>query len=235
MNGLPPIHGQGNPSGAANEERIRDLYRVRFDAPARHRVVAIWRVLCRHFFQRWVPDGGTVVDLGAGYCEFINQIAAGRRIAVDLNPETRECAASGVEVLATDIRTLDGLADGCADVVFASNVLEHLPTKADLLAALEAVHRILRPGGRILIMGPNIRCAPGEYWDFLDHHIALSERSLGEALSVAGFTVVESRPRFLPLTRLSRIPQHPALVWLYLKCPPAHRLLGKQFFVVAAR
>ncbi|MDH7569661.1 MAG: class I SAM-dependent methyltransferase [Armatimonadota bacterium] len=209
------------------------LYRVRFDARTQARSVAIWRVLCRHFFQRYVPETAVVVDVGAGYCDFINQIRAARRIAVDMNPETRLRAAPGVEVIESDIRTLVGVPDASVDVVFCSNVLEHLPTKGDLMATLSAIKRVLRPGGSFLVMGPNIRFAPGEYWDFLDHHIALSDRSVAEALETAGFRVTEVRPRFLPLSKLSRLPQHPALVWLYLKFPPAHRLLGKQLFIVA--
>jgi SAM-dependent methyltransferase len=229
------MHTGTDPERFLDGEGTSRLYRVRFDERTRQRSAAIWRVLCRHFFQRYVPETSVVVDVGAGYCNFINEIRAARRLAVDMNPETPAFAAPGVEVLASDIRTLDGLPDASADVAFASNVLEHLPSKTDLMATLAAVRRVLRPGGRFLVMGPNVRVAPGEYWDFLDHHIALSERSTREALETAGLRVTEARARFLPLSKLSRIPQHPALVWLYLKVPAAHRVMGKQFFVVAER
>lgn len=227
------MHTDDEPTRFLDGEAMARLYRVRFDDAARQRSAAVWAVLGRHFFQRYVPAGATVVDIGAGYCDFINHIRAGRRIAVDLNPETRRFAAAGVEVLQSDIRTLAGLPPASVEVAFASNVLEHLSTKADLMATLGAIRTVLRPGGRLLVMGPNIRFAPGEYWDFLDHHLPLSDRSVREALETAGFHVREVRPRFLPLTRLSRLPQHPALVWLYLKCPPAQRLLGRQFFIMA--
>ena len=226
---------EGEPARLLDGEDVSRLYRVRFDEAARRRSVGVWRALCHGFFQRYVPEGGTVVDVGAGYCDFINQIQAARRIAVDLNPETARHAAPGVEVVAADIRTLEGLPLGFADVAFASNVLEHLPAKPDLMAALGAIRRILRPGGKLLVMGPNIRFAHAEYWDFLDHHIPLSDRSLREALETAGFAVRELRPRFLPLSKCSRLPQYPALVRLYLRFPPAHRVLGKQFFAVAER
>lgn len=223
------------PTTSLNGEETSRLYRVRFDEEARRRSAATWDVLCRRFFQRYVPEDGVVVDIGAGHCEFINQIRAARRIAVDTNPETKAYAAPGVDVVASDIRALAELPRAFADVAFASNVLEHLPTKADLMATLGAVRAVLRPGGKLLVMGPNIRFAPGEYWDFLDHHIALSDRSVREAVETAGFVTREIRPRFLPLTRLSRIPQHPLLVELYLLCPSAHRVLGKQFFLAAER
>ena len=229
------MHSDDRPETFLDGEATSRLYHVRFDEETRRRNTATWAVLCSRVFQRYVPEQGTVVDLGAGQCEFINHIRAARRIAVDTNPETRELAAPGVEVVESDIRTLAGVPRSCADAVFASNVLEHLPSKADLMAALTAAREVLRPGGKLLVLGPNIRFAPGEYWDFLDHHIALSDRSVREALEIAGLAVREIRPRFLPLTRLGRLPQRPLLVRLYLSFPPAHRVLGKQFFIVGVR
>lgn len=224
--GLPPF---------LSAEQVARLYQIRFSACAEQCNVLIWEVLCRSFFQRYVPENGVVIDLGAGACEFINHIRAARRIAIDINPETMRHAAAGVEVFRADMRTLEGLPRAFADVVFASNVLEHLPTKDDLMATLHTAYEVLRPGGKLLVMGPNIRFATREYWDFLDHHLPLSDRSLREALELAGFTLRELRPRFLPLSRLRRLPQHPFLVRLYLLCPPAHWILGKQFFAVAIR
>jgi hypothetical protein len=97
------------------------------------------------------------------------------------------------------------------------------------------VHRILQPGGRFLIMGPNIRYIPGAYWDFLDHHLPLTERTIGEALELTGFGIDRSIARFLPYSTKSSLPQSPWLVALYLKMPLAWRILGKQFFVVGRR
>ena len=100
------MHTDDEPTRFLDGEATARLYRVRFDDAARQRSAAVWAVLGRHFFQRYVPAGATVVDIGAGYCDFINHIRAGRRIAVDLNPETRRFAAAGVEVLQSDIRIL---------------------------------------------------------------------------------------------------------------------------------
>jgi hypothetical protein len=58
---------------------------------------------------------------------------------------------------------------------------------------------------------------------------------MAEALEMSGFTPTEVRPQFLPYTTKSALPQWPILVRLYLRCPPLHRLLGKQMFIVAER
>lgn len=209
------------------------LHAHRFDAAARAAKARVWAVLCAEFFQRWVEPQATVLDLGAGYCEFINHIRAGRKLAVDGNPEVTAWAAPAVEARCGRADQLDWIADGSVDVVFASNVFEHLPDSAALLRVLAEVRRVLRPGGRLLILQPNIRYAHREYWDFLDHRLALSHVSMAEALALARFRVVEMRPRFLPFSTRSALPSWPILVRWYLKVPLAQRLLGKQMFAVA--
>jgi SAM-dependent methyltransferase len=213
--------------------RLSRLYAVRFDAHEKVRKARVWRVLCRTFFQRYIRESDTVLDLGAGYCEFINHVACRRKIAFDMSDDVSRHAGPGVEVISGMATDLGAVADGSIDVVFASNFFEHLPTKQDLLKTLGGIRRILRPGGRLLILQPNIRYAGGAYWDFFDHHLPLTERSLVEALELVGLRPVEVRARFLPLTTKSAIPQHPALVWLYLKLPLVHRVMGRQSWIVA--
>ena len=38
-------------------------------------------------------------------------------------------------------------------------------------------------------MGPNIKHLTGLYWDFFDHHVILTEKSLSEALEIEGFKI----------------------------------------------
>lgn len=211
------------------------LYALRFDADEKRRKDRVWRVLCRSFFQRYVGREDVVLDVGAGYCEFINHIVCRRKLALDLSDEVRAHAAPDVEVIRASSTDLGALSDGSVDVAFASNFFEHLPDKQALLATLAEIHRVLRPGGRLLILQPNIRYVGGAYWDFLDHHLPLTERSLVEALGLVGLTPVEVRPRFLPFTTKSALPQHPCLVWLYLKVPVVHRLMGGQSWIVARK
>ena len=214
---------------------LASLYRHRFEADELPRKLAIWRVLCDDFFAQYVKPTDTVVDVGAGYCEFINNIRCGKRVAVDLNPDVRKFAAPEVEVRNDDCTELASFAANSVDVVFMSNFLEHLPSKQKVLETLSQAQRILRPGGLLMILQPNVRLIPGEYWDFFDHHTPLTEKSLVEALLMLHMEVVRVIDRFLPYTTKSRLPQSPALVRLYLKVPLAWRLLGKQSFVVGRK
>ena len=213
----------------------RELYEHRFDAAERAAKARVWAVLCEGFFQRYIGPNDTVLDLGAGFCEFINHIRCGKKYAVDGSANVTEAAGPDVTAHCGEVDRLAWCEDEALDVVFVSNLFEHLPDKKALLKTLAEVHRVLKPNGRLLILQPNIRYAYREYWDFLDHQLPLSDESMLEALALSGFTVTEMRPRFLPYSTKSTLPQWPILVRLYLHVPVAQRILGKQMFVVARR
>ena len=154
---------------------------------------------------------------------------------MDLNPPARQLVAPDVTLFSQDCSTPWPLGTGALDVVFTSNFLEHLPDKESVSRTLREAYRCLAPGGRIICMGPNVRVVPGAYWDFWDHHVHLSDRSLSELLSLIGFEVEKSLGRFLPFTMAGKKDAPVELVRLYLKIPVAWRILGKQFLVIAKR
>lgn len=215
-------------------EKLELIYERRFAGNQEERE-KVWRVLTRHFFQRWVGSTSTVLDVGAGYCEFINNIQAGCKYALDLNPETPRRAGATVKVLSQDVTAAWAVASDSIDVVFSSNFFEHMPTKEALQRCLREIHRVLRPGGRLLAIGPNIRFCYDVYWDFFDHFLPLSDRSLVEALEIAGLQVERAIPRFLPFTMKGKTPPSASLIRLYLNLPVFWRLLGKQFLVIARK
>src|SRR5215207_2632902 len=80
----------------SESEDLQALYAERFGGESEQRA-DLWSVLTKEFFQRWVPESSTVLDLAAGHCEFINNVSARRRIAVDLNPDVLTRVGPGVE------------------------------------------------------------------------------------------------------------------------------------------
>jgi SAM-dependent methyltransferase len=158
----------------------------------------LWRTHLEDFFQAYTQPNDTVVDLGAGNCEFINAVSCRPKIAVDLEPGSVDFAIYA-EGLLRPGDALAPIACETVDVVFASN-FEHLPTKIVLVRTLEECRDVLLAGGKLIVVQPNIRYLPGRYWDYLDHHIALSHLSMTEALELNGFRAENVVPRFLPCT-----------------------------------
>ena len=219
---------------AHGPSELERYYDARFAGSQDYRN-SVWRVLIEDYFSRWTANADGVLDLGCGFGEFINQVKAPKRFAIDLNPASRSLLAEGVELFSQDCGEPWPLADETLDVVFTSNFFEHLPSKEALLRTLREANRCLRTGGRIIAMGPNIRFVPGAYWDFFDHYVPLTERSLIEAMEAEGFRGETVIDRFLPYS-MSQGSQPP--LWTlraYLRLPQAWRFFGKQFLVVAVK
>ena len=224
------------PQAETEHELSKDLsrlYKIRFEEAHLPRKNEIWSVLCEDFFSRFIGPDDTLLDIACGYGEFSNNMRAGRKIAVDLNRDAKTFLDDDVEFNYLSATELSELGENTVDVAFTSNFLEHLPDKEALDTLLEELKVVLKPGGRFVIMGPNLRYLSGEYWDFYDHHLGLTHLSLSEALQLKGYAVDTCIDRFLPYTTQGALPTHPALVRLYLKVPLAWRIMGKQFLLVA--
>jgi SAM-dependent methyltransferase len=225
----------------------RELYENRFSPKEKRGKEILWKALCEGFLSRWVKPGDTVVDIAAGYCEFINSIAAARKHAFDLNPDVERHAAEGVRCHVQSCKDMGVLADESVDVVFASNFFEHIADKQDILEILRECLRVLRKGGRLLILQPNIKYVGGRYWDYFDHHTPLTEKSLAEAVQLARSTQNPRNmaiiggvnlyiiPRFMPYTVKGRLPVSRILILLYLRLPILWRFFGGQSFIAATK
>lgn len=207
---------------------MNGYHEVRHRADPRRLV--LWETLWRCHFSAIVPPSACVLDLGCGYGEFINSVHARRRIGLDCWDGFSPFLASGVEAIAANVTDLDRLEDGVVDFAFASNLFEHL-TQADFARTLAALRRKLSPEGTLNILQPNYRYAYREYFDDYTHVAVYSHLSLADFLVANGYLVIETRPRFLPLTIKSRWPVHPALIAAYLKSP--FKPLAKQMFLRA--
>lgn len=187
-----------------------------------------WRVICRHL-ARYVPETARVLDLGAGYCSFINAVRAGERHALDANPGFIHFAEPGVHTHVGRCHALSAFPAAHFDVVFASNLLEHLAGN-ELEETLREVRRVLRPGGYFVLMQPNFRYCMREYFDDYTHQTVFTHVSLADLLRAHDFEVETVVPRFLPLSFKSRLPAWPWLVDLYLRSP--WRPFAKQMLMV---
>ena len=213
---------------------LSDVYVHRFGDREAASKDLLWREVTR-YLQRYVAADAPVLDIACDRGAFIRNIRADekwatdlRDVSADLSPEIRFVRANGLALL-------DHLPAGHFGTIFMSNYLEHLPSGEAVVEQLRVAAQLARPGGRVIVLQPNIRLTGAAYWDFIDHRVALTEKSLVEAAEIAGLRTHRLITRFLPFTTKSRMPQHPLLVRTYLRFPPAWRLLGKQTLYVGVR
>lgn len=211
---------------------LQNQYQRRFSPLQQYRN-EVWKILTRAFFRRYITPSSDVLDLGCGWGEFINHIQANRKLGMDLNPDARQYLHPSVEFINQDCSTPWSLPENSLDIVFTSNFLEHLPSKTHVEQTLVQAKRCLKPNGKLICIGPNIKYLPGLYWDFWDHHVPISETSLSELLELHQFSVQECLDKFLPYTMANKPPPPLVFVKIYLKFPIAWKIVGKQFFIVS--
>src|SRR5579859_4417039 len=137
-------------TGGSRSVLENQIYRRRFSSEELKAQQALWKPICG-FLQHYVAVDGTTLDLGAGFCHFINNIQSRRKIALDVNGENLDgYAHPEVEKLIAEGTSLAGISSASLDTVFASNVYEHFRSREDVAQSLGEIFRALRPGGRMI-------------------------------------------------------------------------------------
>ena len=204
-------------------------HETRFPFDQRREIV--WQTLCANFFDKLIQPHFHVLELGAGYGHFINNVRCASKTAVDQWPGMLNFLQPSVRGHLGSVTDLSFLEDASVDFVFASNLFEHL-TQQDFACCLAEIRRTLRPGGTLNILQPNYRLAYKEYFDDYTHVSVYSDSSLSDFLCANGFKVVQAKPGFLPFSiKASTGNVWPWLIKLYLSSP--WKPLAKQMFLRA--
>ena len=105
------------------------------------------------------PGGARILDVGCGD-GFATGVAAARaarppsrRPSHRSAPSLRKARDAGVAVLRAGLDTRLPIRSDSVDVVIMSEVIEHL---VDTDSAVEEAHRVLKPGGSLLLSTPNL-------------------------------------------------------------------------------
>jgi ubiquinone/menaquinone biosynthesis C-methylase UbiE len=194
--------------------------------------VILWKTLSSCFFQKYIPENSAVLELGSGYCDFINSIRAKRKVAIDISEDMRKFASSEVDFICGSIVDLTLFEDNEFDIVFSSNVFEHLDQE-EVSLCFKQIFSKIKKDGLLIILQPNFRYAYSEYFDDFTHKSIWSHVSLSDFLILHGFSVVKKYPKFLPLTIKSHLPTWPFLIKLYINLPI--KFFGKQMLFIAKK
>ena len=207
---------------------IDQIYQRRFDKTDERKI--LWGVLVDRFFQKYINKNDTVLDVPCGYGEFINAIKCKQKLALDINPDSKKYLNKNVKFLKSSSTKIP-LARGSVDKIFVSNFFEHI-SHSDIQKTVVEFKRVLKKGGQVLVLQPNIRFAANDYWMFFDHITPVDDRALEEVFAINGFTLKKRILRFMPFTSQSRLPVNRMLVSIYLSLPFVWRILGKQTFLI---
>jgi SAM-dependent methyltransferase len=211
---------------------LDDVYERRFPVAEQAQKERVWPELVR-FLSRWIDPAAPVLDVACDRGYFISNVHAAERWATDLRDVRADLPADVRFVQANGLELEAVLPRASFGTIFMSNYLEHLPDSDAVIEQLRVARRLLRPGGRVIVLQPNIRLVGGAYWDFIDHKVALTEKSLVEAGELVGLKPIEVITRFLPYSTKGRLPVSATLVRAYLAFRPAWWLMGKQTLYVA--
>ncbi len=118
----------------------------------------VWRSLWRFHFLKLISPNDCVLDLGCGYGDFINNVVARRRIAVDSWEHFPEYVDPHVERVVGSVTDLAFIEAAVIDFAFASNLFEHL-SQVDFARVLEILRTKLNENGTLNILQPNYRYA----------------------------------------------------------------------------
>lgn len=209
-------------------KKIDQLYEQRFDDIDKRK--ELWQTLVTSFFQRYISKDDTILDIPCGYAEFINVVVCKKKYAIDINKDSKKYVDKNVTFIQTK-SSKTKLKDGSIDKIFVSNFFEHI-TREEILETIVEFHRILKKGGKVLVLQPNIRFAYHNYWMFFDHITPIDDRALEEVFTIHGFKLTDRILKFLPFTAKSHIPAKRLFVKTYLKLPILWHFFGRQSFLV---
>jgi 2-polyprenyl-3-methyl-5-hydroxy-6-metoxy-1,4-benzoquinol methylase len=213
---------------------LDDLYARRFKDPERYAKDRVWAEIGKHL-QRYVDPEAPVLDIACDDGYFTRNIHASEKWACDMRDVSGSLPSDTHFVQSDGLELATRLPSAHFGTVFMSNYLEHLPSGDLVVQQFRVAQQLLRPGGKVVVLQPNIRLTGGSYWDFIDHKVALTDRSLVEAAEAASLQTERVVVRFLPYTTKGKLPMHPWLVRMYLRFPPAWRILGQQTLYVGRR
>ncbi len=194
----------------------------------------VWKPVTEYIQQKYIAPDARVLDLGAGYCDFINHVQASEKYAVDVFERLDEFASDGVKTFKQTCTDLSQMGESSLDVVFASNLFEHL-THDELLGTIAEVRRVLRPDGRLILLQPNFKYCYKTYFDDYTHLQIFTHMGIYDLLEMAGMEIEAMHAKFLPVNMKStlrlKVPFLSLLIHAYMRSPI--KPLAGQMLVVA--
>lgn len=191
----------------------------------------VWRSVAK-YLQKYIKKDSKILELGAGFCHFINNIKAKEKHAIDLFPHLKKYAKPDVNFHIGSAVKIEGIKNDYLDYVFASNLFEHLK-KEELYLVLKELRRVMKKGAKLIIIQPNYKYCFRSYFDDYTHEIAFSDITMCNLLKSYKFRVEKKISKFLPFSMQSKLPVIKFIIDLYLLSPI--KPSAKQMLIIAKK
>lgn len=205
-----------------------DYYQTRYTYNKSRKEV--WKAISQHL-SRYISPQSSVLEIGSGYCDFINNIVAKSKVAIDFDISSKQYCNPDVSFLHIKATEME-FEENCFDVVLASNLFEHM-NESDLNELTTKIYKCLKHKGKLILIQPNYYYAYRTYWDDFTHIKAFSHVSLPDFLITKGFKILKTEKKFLPFSFKSILPKSYYLTKLYLKS--FWRPFAKQMLIIAEK
>ncbi len=202
----------------------------------------LWSEVIRYLKPYLGSKADRVLEIGSGHGEFINQVKAKEKYAIDLIPPASNALSAEVVFRKVDLSRDNLDFDVKFDFIFSSNTLEHIDL-ASVHSVIKQIEMLLQDRGSLVLIGPNFKTAYKHYYDDPTHITALSHTTLILICKKYGLTPRKIIPKFLPYTMQSSLggPQFlerfpilaRILLRIYLKSPV--KPLSGQFALVLTK
>lgn len=193
----------------------------------------VWQEICNFLNQRYISKDSRVLELGCGYGDFIGNINAREKVAIEISPFFKPYIESYEDITLHSgdvMKVLPQLSKNSFDVVFASNLFEHFD-HSEIKKLLQLTTQVLVKGGKLIVIQPNFQlCAP-YYFDDWTHKSVFSHISFADMLEANNFHIQKCLKKFLPFSFKTRLPISRLLVRMYINSPFKPR--AGQFLIVA--
>ncbi len=206
----------------------KNYTKIRFSEDKNREIV--WKEIVK-YIQKYIKKDYNILDLGSGYCNFINLVVANKKYALDKYINPKNYVSKGIIPLFGNFSLMNKKIDNDSlDVVFTSNFFEHL-NENEFQKYIKAIKDKLKKEGILIIIQPNYRLCYKNYFDDYTHLTIWSDKSIKDYLKKEGFYIIKSKPKFLPFSLKSKLPKIRPLIWLYLRFPI--KPLAKQMLIIA--
>ena len=180
-----------------------------------HRRAKTWHYLNKYFQRYFTPDD-VVLELGPGYCFFINSVECQKKYAYDNSNSILNYLNDSVVPL---IRGgIEKIQDGSVTRIFASNFFEHL-TKEEITILMNQLKNKMSPKVKLVVLQPNFKISFKQYFDDYTHKTIFTDTSLIDFFSTLGFKCELNYPKFLPYSVKSKFGGFSWLIPFYLLSP----------------